>query len=73
MAQELAEEARAKERMVKRLVDAKERRLEASYARERKKGAKPLKNPWNRVRRSYQNVIDDWEGGILCAPSSRHP
>jgi len=64
VAQELAEEARAKERMVKRLVDAKERRLEASYARERKRGAKPLKNPWNRVRRSYENVINDYEASF---------
>ena len=49
--------------MVQRLVDAKEKRLEASYARKRKK---PLKNPWNRVRRSYENVIDDLEASLKC-------
>ena len=49
--------------MVQRLVDAKERRLEASYARKRKQ---PLKNPWGRVRRSYENVIDDLEASLKC-------
>ena len=33
VASEVADEARAKKRMVQRLVDAKEKRLEASYAR----------------------------------------
>ena len=63
MASEVADEARAKKRMVRRLVDAKEKRLEASYARKRKK---LLKNPWNRVRRSYENVIDDLEASLKC-------
>ena len=63
VASEVADEARAKKRMVQRLVDAKEKRLEASYARKRKK---PLKNPWNRVRRSYENVIDDLEASLKC-------
>ena len=49
-ASEVADEARAKKRMVQRLVDAKHKRLEASEAKKRKK---PLKNPWNRVRRGY--------------------
>ena len=62
-ASEVADEARAKKRMVQRLVDAKERRLEASYARKRKQ---PLKNPWGRVRRSYENVIDDLEASLKC-------
>ena len=62
-ASEVADEARAKKRMVRRLVDAKEKRLEASYARKRKK---LLKNPWNRVRRSYENVIDDLEASLKC-------
>ena len=50
-ASEVADEARAKKRMVQRLVNAKEKRLDASYARTRKK---PLNNPWNRVRRGYE-------------------
>jgi hypothetical protein len=62
-ASEVADEARAKKLMVRRLVDAKEKRLEASYARTRKQ---PLKNPWNRVRRSYENVIDDLEASLKC-------
>ena len=62
-ASEVADEARAKKRMVQRFVEAKEKRLEASYARKRKK---PLKNPWNRVRRSYENVIDDLEASLKC-------
>ena len=62
-ASEVADEARSKKRMVHRLVDAKERRLKASYARKRHK---PLKNSWNRVNRSYENVIDHLEASFTC-------
>ena len=60
-ASEVADEARAKKHMVQRLVNAKEKRLDASYARTRKK---PLNNPWNRVCRGYENVIDDLLTGV---------
>ena len=56
--------------MVKRLIDAKAKRLEASYARDAQKRKKALKNPWNRVRRSYDNVIDNLEATVsrqVCA------
>ena len=46
-AEEAANEARAKHRMVKCLVDAKEKHMEASEARDRKR-KKPLKNSWGR-------------------------
>ena len=67
VASEIADEARAKERMVQRLVDAKYKRLEASYARDAPgKRKKPLKFGWNRVGRSYELVIDDLQASLKC-------
>ena len=42
----------------------------ASHARDAQKRNKALKNPWNRVRRSYDNVIDNLEATVsrqVCA------